>query len=176
MRYKGEYAPSFLLDPGTQVFHSLTPTLDQYLQVHYGYTPFAEIEGMDAAAVKAEWEAQRKDDVVMAEPHEPRPRRKTAKESDDDSDESEDEGGPNDYPSPPPPGFGNPDALGAELDGLFVFVSQGDKSGVLPYAAFRSTLTPVGRRMTKELVAAVGADKFASSPMQLRTKALLHFG
>ncbi|GMK57891.1 hypothetical protein CspeluHIS016_0407250 [Cutaneotrichosporon spelunceum] len=187
MRYKGEYAPSFLLDPGTQEFHPLTAKLDQFLQVHKGYTPFEEVEGMDDAAVREEWEAKRKEDVTMAEPREQRPKRTgklVASSSDKDdkpeseSDEDEDEDGAlSRYPSPPPPGFGDPESLSRhQLDDLFVFLDHGGKVGVLPYSAFQSGLTPIGQRMTKELVAAVGPDRFASTPMQLRTKALLYFG
>ncbi|BEI86601.1 hypothetical protein CcaverHIS002_0608880 [Cutaneotrichosporon cavernicola] len=188
MRYKGEYSPSFLLDPGTQEFHHLTPKLDQFLQVHSGYTPFKEVEAINDASVREEWEAQRKEDVNMAEPHEPRPKRadklvmngNDKPDGPDDSDsgsDSEESSEPNDYPSPPPPGFGDPNQFDFdELDSLFVFFNHSGKPAVLPYAEFRNNLTPIGRRMTKELVAALGPDMFASSPMELRTKALLHFG
>lgn len=189
MRYKGEYAPSFLLDPGTHEFHPLTTKLDKFLQVHRRYTPFEKVEGLPDGDVREEWEAQRKVDGVMAELHEPRHKRAgklaaTEGGSDDNSDDNSDawesesdQEGPTEYPSPPPPGFGDPSDLGAaELDKLLVFLTHGDRSDVLPYAAFRSSLTPVGRRMTKELVAAVGPDMFASGTMQIKTKALIHFG
>lgn len=202
MRYKGEYAPSFLLDPDTQRFHPLTPKLDQYLQVHGGYTPFTEIEAMEDKAVKEEYEAHKGakgDDIVMAEPREHRPKKSTAKAlesnggeeggddngSDDYTDDSdsedgdEDDHGPTDYPTPPPPGFGDPHTLDpAALNDLFVFFVQGESPGVIPYAAFRSSLTPMGRKITKELVAALGRDMFAREPQHLRAgnKALLNFG
>lgn len=195
MRYKGEYTPSYLLDPGTHVFHPLTPKIDQYLQVHGGYTPFREIEAMDDKAVKEEYERVKgmRDDIVMGEPREPRPKKATAKAverdanrgADDDSDydsydsdDGEEDDGPTDYPTPPPPGFGDPRALSpAALNDLYVFFLQGDSPGVIPYSVFNSSLTAIGRKMAKELVAALGREMFARQPQHIKQgKALLHFG
>lgn len=190
MRYQGEYSPSFLLDPGTQRFHALTPKIDQYLQIHGGYTPFTEIEAMEDKAVKEEYDAVKgaKRDVEMAEPREPRPRRPKGmafeqtnggndNDDSDDSDDDADDDGPTDYPTPPPPGFADPTALGqSALDALLVFMVRSDGAGMVPYGAFRSSLTPVGRRMTRELVAAVGEGMFAKEADEIPTKGLLHFG
>ncbi|KAK4685978.1 arginyl-tRNA---protein transferase, partial [Tremellales sp. Uapishka_1] len=45
MKYKSEYEPSYLLDPGTNQFHLLTPHLERFLVDNpRGYHPFANIE------------------------------------------------------------------------------------------------------------------------------------
>lgn len=169
MAYKGEYAPSFLLDSGTQAWHALTPKLAAYLASHRGYTPFAEIEGMDDALVP-EWKA-------AAEPLPTSNAASGAQDADDDEEEDEGDDDEIDWPTPPPPGFLDPDAIPkAVLDGALVAMKQRGKLFALPFGEFGAFLTPAGRRCVPELLAALGPDMFALEGRgEEATKALLCF-
>ncbi|WOO80718.1 Arginyl-tRNA--protein transferase 1 [Vanrija pseudolonga] len=181
MRYKGEYAPSFLLDPGTQQFHLLTSKLDTFLQSHKGYIGFTDVEAMSAEAVNAakaaapavngSGEASQSHDVSMEEKGE-------WADEDEDSEDDESEDDDAEYPTPPPPGMLDPATLSAELLGsLVVFTDTGSGLGLVPYAMFKRRLRPAGRRMTTELVAAVGPELLASiKNRQFEEKGLLFFG
>lgn len=163
MAYKGEYAPSFLLDSGTYDWHSLTPKLSAYLASHRGYTPFSEVEGMDDGLV-AEWKAAAKPlptTSAEAAAHE---------EEEDDDDEA-------DWPSPPPPGFLDPDKLPKSVvNGAMVAMKQRGKLFALPFKQFGEFLTPAGRRCVPELLAAMGPDMFAMEGKgEEGTKAMLCF-
>lgn len=139
MRYKGEYAPSYLLDPGTQQWHLLTPKLDKYISTKKsGYMPFAEIEAISDAELK----------IIVAASSHPKTGADDASmksfkvghdvagpEAECDSEwESEGSSESAEWPSPPPPGFLDPNTLDDEmLDNLVVFnISQGTPS-LIPY-------------------------------------------
>lgn len=114
MRYKGEYSPSYLLDPGTNEWHALTPKMDKYLQARKsGYTPFTEIEAWDGDidSVKAGETALRDD---MQDP--------------DDSDEEAE------WPTPPPPSFLDPTTLDQDyVDNLVILLMDGGEPSLIPY-------------------------------------------
>lgn len=123
MRYKGEYHPSYLLDPGTQVFHPLTPRLDKGLARIKGYKPFEEIEAMA------------EDEVAGL----PEPTMSERIEVDEDVGGGRAGGGDDDnnnkaeFPTPPPPGFLDPASLSAAtMDSLVTFLSE-PKHGIVPY-------------------------------------------
>lgn len=117
MKYKSEYAPSYLLDPGTNVFHELTRDLEMYLVNHpRGYFPFKDIE---AEAKKSQ---TKKLDVPSA-PKSPivAVSKEVGPGGDEDSDE---EGEPGDLPTPPPPGFADPATISEkEVDEVLVLLS-----------------------------------------------------
>lgn len=170
MAYKGEYAPSFLLDPGTQAWHALTPKLAAYLAAHGGYTPFAEIEGMDEALV-AEWKAAVKSSTAengMADA--------TAKsdEGEDDDSDSDDEA---EWPSSPPPGFLDPKSIPkSTINNVMVALKQRGKLFAVTFGQFGEYLTPAGRKCVPELLAAMGPDMFAMKGKgEETTKAMLSF-
>lgn len=164
MAYKGEYAPSFLLDPGKQDWHALTPKLSAYLASHQGYTPFAEIEGMDDSLVE-DWKAAAKPLPISG----PNSRHEEEDEEDDD-DEA-------DWPFPPPPGFLDPKAIPKSVvNGAMVAMKQRGKLFALPFGQFGEFLTPAGRRCVPELLAAMGPDMFAMEGKgEEGTKAMLCF-
>lgn len=143
MRYKGEYAPSYLLDAGTQQFHLLTSKLDTFLQSHKGYTPFADVEAMSAEDVKAaakEAAVVNGNGAASAQDHIMEENGASADEDEEsDSDEDEDEDDDALYPTPPPPGMLDPATLSAELLGsLVVFTDTGSGLGLVPYAVSAS--------------------------------------
>lgn len=174
MLYKGEYAPSFLLDPGTQAWHSLTPKLASYLASHTGYTPFAEIEGMDDALV-SKWK------TAVEPPAGSNDATSGVKDDegmkDDEGEEEEEDDDEIDWPSPPPPGFLDPDSIPASVqNGAMVAMRQRGKLFALPFGQFRELLTPAGRRCVPELLAAMGPDMFAQEGRgEEATKAMLCF-
>lgn len=162
MAYKAEYAPSFLIDPGTQQWHSLTPKLSAYIASHTGYTPFSEIEGMDNTLLP-EWKAAAK----------PLPRSSAEAAGHEEEDEDDEA----DWPSPPPPGFLDPDIIPKSvLDRAMVAMKQRGKLFALPFGQFGEFLTPAGRRCVPELLAALGPDMFAmEGEGEEATKAMLCF-
>jgi arginine-tRNA-protein transferase len=110
MRYKSEYSPSYLLDPGTLQFHHLTAQLDKYLQAHpTGYHPFTNI----------------------AESKDIPPPSKKAKESPEEGDDSDSEFEEEDeFLSPPPPGFGDPASYTQnQIDRMLVLMKGGSQAG-----------------------------------------------
>ncbi|OWZ33156.1 arginine-tRNA-protein transferase [Cryptococcus neoformans c45] len=117
MKYKSEYAPSYLLDPGTNVFHELTRDLEMYLVNHpRGYFPFKDIEA----------EAKKSQTKKLDVPSAPKsPIVAVSKEVGPDGDEdSDEEGEPGDLPTPPPPGFANPATISEkEVDEVLVLLS-----------------------------------------------------
>lgn len=172
MLYKGEYEPSFLLDPGTNAWHALTPKLAAYLAAHGGYTPLASIEGMSDGQV-AQWKANRQSPAVEdADPE----GAGAGSESEDEDDEAE-------WPTPPPPSFLDPDTIPSPtLAKVMVAISSGGGGGsggslmALPYGKFQRYLTTTGRRRVRELVAALGPDMLAAEGRgEEGTKAMLSF-
>lgn len=110
MRYKSEYSPSYLLDPGTLQFHPLTAQLDKYLQANpTGYHPFTNI----------------------AESKDIPPPSKKAKECPQEGDDSDSEFEEEDeFPSTPPPGFGDPGSYTQnQLDRMLVLMKGGSQAG-----------------------------------------------
>ncbi|ODN79676.1 hypothetical protein L202_03607 [Cryptococcus amylolentus CBS 6039] len=114
MKYKSEFGPSFLLDPGTNVFHPLSTKLEKYLVDHpRGYRPFIDI--------RKEAEGVEDHDASSALPN-PKDDHEPGTNKDEDSDEEED---PVDFPSPPPPSFADPAAFSKEeLDQVLVLLSM----------------------------------------------------
>lgn len=124
MRYKSEYAPSYLLDPvrppdiavrslrnqGTNGFHPLSGKIDKYLEAHpQGYHPFAEIESR----------------VQISTPNRVRslPRENEGGEDEIDMEDMEEI---NSFPSPPPPGFDDPSSLDEKIcQSVLVLLSGG---------------------------------------------------
>ncbi|KAL1411670.1 Arginyl-tRNA--protein transferase 1 [Vanrija albida] len=181
MRYKGEYAPSFLLDPGTNQFHPLTTKLDTFLQSHKGYTAFADVEAMSDSDVKtaaaAVQQAEANGNGKAAEDHAMGEGNGGAggdESSDEDAESDEDA----DYPTPPPPGMLDVSSLSADaVGGIVVFSPDDSGPGLLPYYVFKRKLRPVGRRLVNELVAAVGFELLASVKNRaFKEKGLLFFG
>ena len=143
MRYKGEYSPSYILDPGTQEFHLLTPKLDKYITAKKnGYTPLADIEAIsdaDLEAIVGTAPAPKVpgDDVSMksVKVHDTPATAGTEPEAEWESEsESDESAGSAEWPSPPPPGFLDPNAIDDDvLDNLLVFnISQG-RPTLVPY-------------------------------------------
>ncbi|KAL7420005.1 Arginyl-tRNA--protein transferase 1 [Cryptotrichosporon argae] len=138
MRYKAEYEPSYLLDPGTNVFHPLSTPLETYLRAHpAGYRPFIDILALDRTEVAAMKPAS------------------TAKAGDMDVDVDEDEEGEkvDEWPDPSPPGMADPAAVDA---GAALVYTGMNRSPIIPFEHYSVMLTSEGKRMGRELVAAVG--------------------
>jgi arginine-tRNA-protein transferase len=127
MRYKGEYTPSYLLDPGTNEWHLLSPTLDKYLAARRrGYIPFKDIEALSAD----ELAAVVPNNTDMSAP----PAQDTEDESDDSDAESDRSEGSVDWPSPPPPSFADPDSVTEDtLDDLLVLSPSAGQLRIIPY-------------------------------------------
>jgi len=109
MRYKSEYSPSYLLDPGTIEFHQLTTQLDKHLQANpTGYHPFTDLsEASDIA-----------------------PPTKKTKESPEDEDSDSEFEQEDEFPSTPPPGFGDPGSYTQnQIDRLLVLMKGGSQAG-----------------------------------------------
>ncbi|TXT07233.1 hypothetical protein VHUM_03403 [Vanrija humicola] len=153
MRYKGDYAPSYLLDPGTLQFHRLTSKLDTFLQSHKGYTAFADVEAMseeDVNAAKVAAPANGNGKVAESEDHSMEENGEGASE-DEDSDDEDDEDDDDDaeYPSPPPPGMLDPSSLSTDLMGsLVVFTDVGSQLRLIPYAV---SWLPRGNLLTPDV-------------------------
>ncbi|WWD21514.1 hypothetical protein CI109_106000 [Kwoniella shandongensis] len=166
MRYKSEYSPSYLLDPGTNVFHPLSAKLENFLKLHpRGYFPFQEIE--------LEVDKSSKTDIS---------KRQSEERPSDDSDEEEDEDErPTKWPSPPPPSFADPKSFSeAEIDQLLVLINQDSlfqKGRTLHKISDLQFNNPTGvRKEIREFVAAVGKDYIASAKGSVAGKAILFFG
>ncbi|WVQ76004.1 hypothetical protein IAR50_005640 [Cryptococcus sp. DSM 104548] len=157
MKYKSEFGPSFLLDPGTNVFHPLSMKLEKYLVDHpRGYRPFTEIEediqdsrgqGPSASTPKP------KDDLV-------------------EEDENPDEEDPVNFPSPPPPSFSDPTLFSKqEVDQVLVLLSM--KSRQLFTISDLEFVDPKHVHETvRQLLAAVGKEWLATRDDRARGTAL----
>ena len=199
MRYKGEYAPSYLLDPvcdvsfgmrgttetqGTNQFHLLDQRLDDFLQAHpRGYHPFADnhteiSNGMIVDATS----------LIGGEPGH--------RNGDDSDDEGEDEERMDEWPTPCPPGFSDPQQLSRRsIEDLLVLLKgkRGGSSLVrigvschpsqrvlaregaeLQDLQFRNA--SVMDRLIRELAAAVGLESLATKPQDMEERGILHFG
>lgn len=133
MRYKGDYSPSYLLDPvsdtsqtcrlvssqqGTNVFYPLTATLDKCLQARTtGHRPFEQLL-LEPSASASEGRSvpdpasSRSADAAAGTP------------TDDDSDIDDSDLG--DWPDETPPGFLDPRQIAdEELDRVLVLLPNG---------------------------------------------------
>lgn len=185
MRYKGEYAPSFLLDPGTLQFHPLSETLDDALQKGKGYTPFLVIEH---AATDTEGEERGEGKRKREGGGVGKPESDTGagdssatdeeEEAVDDqgSDEDWDDDEDNNLPTPLPPGFKDPAQIpDSYMDSVVVaaVIGRSRKKVLLPYSQYKLALTPLGRKWAKDLVAAVGEDLMGTVPEGFDDKGIL---
>lgn len=150
MKYKAEYAPSFLLDPETyeylpfdEVCKSILDKDDHAIFSEYLRTPANE----DSAEVKQDIatrpQADEKRDNSM----------KTNSDSGDDEDDADD--GEEELSRPPPPGFLDPDHLPQELLlGIYTF----EAGKPLPLILSRTwRLYPTKRKKIQEGIAAMGS-------------------
>lgn len=158
MRYKGDYSPSFLLDPGTNVFHPLTTALDQFLQCDKGYTPFLEIEALDETTVEKQydsWNAIRDDCMAGV----------LRNNNDNDGDDYGNDNG-NDKYSPGPllplrPGFLGCRAVAQHrIDPVTVLadVGPGGERILMRFTDYKSRLNRLGLALAKDLVQVVGLE------------------
>jgi arginine-tRNA-protein transferase len=111
MRYKSEYSPSYLLDPGTLQFHPLTTQLDKFLRAHpTGYHPFNNLS-----------------DTADVPPSAKKPKQSSEEEDDDDESEYEEK---DEFPMTPPPGFEDPGLYTQnQIDRLVVLMKGGGQAG-----------------------------------------------
>lgn len=149
MKYKAEYAPSFLLDPET-----------------YEYLPFNEvckpILDMDDHAIFSEYlrkpanedSAQVKQDIATRS-HSDEKRDNSTKTDSDSGDEDDAADGDEELSIPPPPGFLDPDHLPQQLL-LGIYTFEGGKP--LPLVLSRTwRADPMKRRKIQEGIAAMGS-------------------
>ncbi|KAI5454117.1 Arginyl-tRNA--protein transferase 1 [Naganishia albida] len=138
MRYKGEYAPSELLDPGTNKFYPLDVAVKIIDKRPHGYTPFDtnpdSLETLVGDPPLTAGQSPTKDKSVKMRTHAT-------------------------WPKPPPPSFMNPEAIPATyLRKLVVFL---DGSLVLLNdVPFRNPAAV--QKIVAELVAALGMDLLAT--------------
>ncbi|WVQ83235.1 hypothetical protein IAT38_005374 [Cryptococcus sp. DSM 104549] len=159
MRYKSEYAPSELLDPGTNRYHVLTPELEAYLMSHpRGYHPFAQLEASFKVSPPTDTSPSAPKDLSAPEANATGPDAGAGSDSGEDSSDEE----PGDWPRPPPPSFADPESFSdAEVDGMLVLLSMKPVRGgkqlfrisELDFVDPRSV-----RQLVRQFMAAVGKD------------------
>ncbi|GFZ47726.1 hypothetical protein JCM24511_05473 [Saitozyma sp. JCM 24511] len=168
MRYKSEYSPSYLLDPGTNIFHPLSAELDKFLQLHKsGYHPFASFDAPSADVDQQQAVSGQGEEIPV--------------DTDVEMDEYESIDG---FPTPPPPGFDDPSAVSeGEIDSLLVLMQSGGLMRRAPRLIKLQDLEFVNPEAIKgsirELVAAVGLERMARSTSdvdELKDRGVLFFG
>ncbi|OCF32593.1 hypothetical protein I316_05773 [Kwoniella heveanensis BCC8398] len=177
MRYKSEYAPSELLDPGTNVFHPLSPDLEKFLVDHpTGYFPFESIlEHHPSATLPAvtRYKSPKVEADIIGDDEEMTSDR-------DDSDDEEEVDVSTSWPSPSPPGFADPSSLtNKQIESIYLLMGKGRNRNIVPVGHLEfGDPKSVGREI-REFVAAVGIDDIAHVGMKGKVgedKALLYFG
>ncbi|KAJ9105304.1 hypothetical protein QFC21_001672 [Naganishia friedmannii] len=139
MRYKGEYSPSYLLDPGTNQYHPLETAIKVIELRPQGYTPFYTSVETLAEIVKV----HNSMDVT------PRDTTKSITKS----------GLPPSWPTPPPPSFLDPAKITKDDLRKLVVLLHGSLTllGTIPFRDPSAV-----NRMVAELIAAVGKDRLAT--------------
>ncbi|KAI9636382.1 arginine-tRNA-protein transferase [Dioszegia hungarica] len=152
MRYKSDYSPSFLLDPGTNVFHPLNPTVDNYLQ-HHPYRPFLDIPTEEPPP-----KSTSTSDVASA----------TAKDADmdDDEDSEEEDEDPSEpsmlfFPSPPPPGFANLSGISEGMMDRTLVLYGGARGSLVELKDLQFRNATRVKQTIRELYAALGPELIA---------------
>ncbi|WVO16555.1 hypothetical protein L204_104234 [Cryptococcus depauperatus] len=174
MIYKSEYMPSFLLDPGTNEYHELTPSLESFLKAHpSGYFPFKDVKpepnnpGPIEVVIKTSTltKVSNMDSSAIGQDAD-----EDEKESDWKSDsESELEG----FPSPPPPSFADPSSFSEEeVDQVLVLPIM--KRGILgrrqlyTVSELEFVASPFVRQTIRQFLAAMGKEWVACANDQLQ--------
>ncbi|WWC59491.1 uncharacterized protein I303_102047 [Kwoniella dejecticola CBS 10117] len=180
MKYKSEYAPSELLDPGTNTFYPLDTILETFLVSHpTGYHPFSNVTSTpfpDTSLTQdipiGPTNAKRGDAPEKAGPNS-----ETGSESDTESEEE----APSSWPDPTPPGFEDPSRITDEavelvflLFGRNRFTGKGGK--LIPISNLEFRDAEVMYREIKEFLAAVGQDNIAALEGGVAEKAVLYLG
>ncbi|ORY30381.1 arginine-tRNA-protein transferase [Naematelia encephala] len=167
MKYKSEYGPSYLLDPGTNVFHLLDAKLEKFLQAHpTGYMPFSHIASFPP------------DDLGQAVAS----TASTEKDEDEDEDSMSEVEELDAFPSsPPPPGFADPSSFSnGDIARLLVLMQSGRRgSRLVQLDNLLGSNSDALNRQVRELVAAVGMEMMARSGgglEQVKDKGILFFG
>nr|XP_019047146.1 hypothetical protein I302_03753 [Kwoniella bestiolae CBS 10118]OCF26076.1 hypothetical protein I302_03753 [Kwoniella bestiolae CBS 10118] len=173
MKYKSEYAPSELLDPGTNTFHLLDNKLESFLVNHpKGYVPFAQITSSDLNTSKGKDE-----DRSHPEQNEDPPFSDTT--SDIESDEDEEP--PSGLPNPPPPGFEDPSSISDDdVEGVLLSLGRNKytKTGgkLIPICNLEFRDQEAMYTEIREFLSAVGKGNVASIEGGVAGKAVLYLG
>lgn len=154
MRYKGEYKPSQLLDPGTNIFHpieTVVPILEAYPN---GYHPFAQRHPESTVTDSSSITMPLADISVTSSMSQLTTSLKSAKKKRKIRRHT-------DWPDEPPPSFADPDAFDERAIRSLLVVLNGDITLPLSQVPFRNV--KYAERTVRELAAAVGIDAFAST-------------
>ncbi|EIW71254.1 hypothetical protein TREMEDRAFT_67646 [Tremella mesenterica DSM 1558] len=167
MRYKSEYTPSYLLDPGTNEFHLLTDELDNFLVSHpTGYRPFGELSQKKDSSISGV--------IIPNKAH--GEKEEVGDEAVDVYDQSDD------WPDPPPPGFSDPSSFTkTQIDNLLVDIRGGKLRGtrIAKFGDLKWNKPQVVDEMVRELAAAVGIDHLVNPVSETHdfvNKGVVHLG
>ncbi|KAK6903712.1 hypothetical protein I203_107217 [Kwoniella mangroviensis CBS 8507] len=174
MKYKSEYSPSELLDPGTNTFHLLDKTLETFvIKNPKGYFPFANVTSSHSTHNKQDGanklSSPDKDAIGSSD------------NTEEVSDEELDEESPSTIPNPPPPGFEDMSRITDEdvedvllLMGRNKYTKSGGKLIPIINLEFRNQQAMYTE--IKEFLSAVGKDNVVSTSGGISGKAVLYLG
>ncbi|WWD00610.1 hypothetical protein V866_007545 [Kwoniella sp. B9012] len=175
MKYKSEYSPSELLDPGTNTFHSLDKTLETFLIQHpKGYFPFTEVTSSQSMLDDHKHDAKKSSspdkDVIGSSDN-----------REEEVEEESDEESPSTIPNPPPPGFEDVSNISNEdVESILLLMGRNKytKSGgkLIPISNLEFRNQQAMYTEIKEFLSAVGVDNVVSTSGEISGKAVLYLG